>query len=160
MWTDEVVEELKTLWAEGHSASTVAAMLGAQSRSAVLGKLHRMGLSGRSTVIRSRCHVRSTKRKPESLQKPRISKRRKIHELPPTQEFKPVTGGVSFNDLEAKHCRFPITGEETREHLYCGCDKLLGLSYCEHHARIAYQPTPAPRPQPMFIERRMFRAFA
>ncbi|WP_029030632.1 GcrA family cell cycle regulator [Salinarimonas rosea] len=46
-WTDERVERLKTLWQEGRSASTIAAELGGVSRNAVIGKVHRLGLSGR-----------------------------------------------------------------------------------------------------------------
>jgi len=47
-WTDERVERLKTLWSEGLSASQIAAELGAVTRNAVIGKVHRLGLSGRS----------------------------------------------------------------------------------------------------------------
>lgn len=46
-WTEERVERLKTLWQEGKSASFVAAELGGVSRNAVIGKVHRLGLSGR-----------------------------------------------------------------------------------------------------------------
>lgn len=46
-WTDERVDRLKTLWQEGKSASTIAAELGGVSRNAVIGKVHRLGLSGR-----------------------------------------------------------------------------------------------------------------
>jgi len=47
-WTDERVETLKKLWAEGHSASRIAAELGGITRNAVIGKVHRLGLSGRA----------------------------------------------------------------------------------------------------------------
>lgn len=46
-WTDERVEALKKLWAEGLSASQIAAQLGGVSRNAVIGKVHRLKLSGR-----------------------------------------------------------------------------------------------------------------
>ena len=49
-WTDERVEVLKKLWAEGHSASQIAKQLGGVTRNAVIGKVHRLGLSGRNTV--------------------------------------------------------------------------------------------------------------
>ncbi|MEP4560994.1 MAG: GcrA family cell cycle regulator, partial [Nitratireductor sp.] len=41
-WTDERVELLKKLWAEGLSASQIAAQLGGVSRNAVIGKVHRL----------------------------------------------------------------------------------------------------------------------
>lgn len=47
-WTDERVELLKKLWADGLSASQIAAQLGGVTRNAVIGKVHRLGLSGRA----------------------------------------------------------------------------------------------------------------
>ena len=46
-WTDERVETLKKMWAEGQSASQIAKELGAVTRNAVIGKVHRLGLSNR-----------------------------------------------------------------------------------------------------------------
>ena len=48
-WTDERVERLSTLWLGGRSASQIATELGeGVSRNAVIGKVHRLGLSGRA----------------------------------------------------------------------------------------------------------------
>ena len=47
-WTDERVARLTKLWGEGLSASQIAADLGDVSRNAVIGKVHRLGLSGRT----------------------------------------------------------------------------------------------------------------
>lgn len=46
-WTDERVELLKAMWAEGKSASQIAKELGGVTRNAVIGKVHRLGLSNR-----------------------------------------------------------------------------------------------------------------
>ncbi|WP_417626888.1 GcrA family cell cycle regulator [Pararhodobacter aggregans] len=46
-WTDERVELLKKMWAEGKSASQIAKELGSVTRNAVIGKVHRLGLSSR-----------------------------------------------------------------------------------------------------------------
>jgi GcrA cell cycle regulator len=46
-WTDERVEKLKEYWAEGMSASQIAKQLGGVTRNAVIGKVHRLGLSHR-----------------------------------------------------------------------------------------------------------------
>ena len=51
-WTEERVETLKKLWTEGHSASQIANQLGGVTRNAVIGKVHRLGLSGRATPSR------------------------------------------------------------------------------------------------------------
>src|SRR5204863_2873937 len=47
-WTDERVELLKRLWQDGLSASQIAKQLGGVTRNAVIGKVHRLGLSGRA----------------------------------------------------------------------------------------------------------------
>lgn len=44
-WTDERVEMLKVMWTEGKSASQIAKELGGVTRNAVIGKVHRLGLS-------------------------------------------------------------------------------------------------------------------
>ncbi|WP_420343383.1 GcrA family cell cycle regulator [Paenirhodobacter sp.] len=46
-WTDERVELLKKMWTEGQSASQIAKELGGVTRNAVIGKVHRLGLSNR-----------------------------------------------------------------------------------------------------------------
>lgn len=47
-WTDDRVEVLKKMWGEGKSASQIAKELGGVTRNAVIGKVHRLGLSNRS----------------------------------------------------------------------------------------------------------------
>jgi len=47
-WTDERVEKLKGLWADGLSASQIAKDLGGVTRNAVIGKVHRLGLPART----------------------------------------------------------------------------------------------------------------
>jgi GcrA cell cycle regulator len=50
-WDHERVEKLKILWQEGRSASQIAKELGdGVSRNAVIGKIHRLGLSDRTNV--------------------------------------------------------------------------------------------------------------
>ena len=49
-WTDDRVETLKRMWGEGQSASQIAKELGGVTRNAVIGKVHRLGLSNRATA--------------------------------------------------------------------------------------------------------------
>src|SRR5579864_9416507 len=51
-WSEERIEALTKLWREGFSASQVARQLGGVSRSAVIGKVHRLGLAGRDAPSR------------------------------------------------------------------------------------------------------------
>jgi GcrA cell cycle regulator len=46
-WTDERVEKLQAMWNEGMSAAQIAKALGGVTRNAVIGKVHRLGLSNR-----------------------------------------------------------------------------------------------------------------
>ena len=50
-WTDERVETLTKMWAEGQSASQIAKELGGVTRNAVIGKVHRLGLSNRAATV-------------------------------------------------------------------------------------------------------------
>ncbi|MFV0244886.1 MAG: GcrA family cell cycle regulator [Qingshengfaniella sp.] len=47
-WTEERVEILKRMWSDGQSASQIAKELGGVTRNAVIGKVHRLGLSNRA----------------------------------------------------------------------------------------------------------------
>ena len=51
-WTDERVETLKRMWAEGQSASQIAKELGGVTRNAVIGKAHRLGLQSRPSPVK------------------------------------------------------------------------------------------------------------
>src|SRR4051812_31987684 len=61
-WTDERVERLTKLWAEGLSASQIAAQLGGVSRNAVIGKVHRLNLPGRAKAGGTSATARTPKR--------------------------------------------------------------------------------------------------
>jgi len=50
-WTPDRVENLKKMWSEGQSASQIATDLGGVTRNAVIGKIHRLGLSNRGVHI-------------------------------------------------------------------------------------------------------------
>jgi GcrA cell cycle regulator len=70
-WTDERVEILKKMWGEGQSASQIAKELGGVTRNAVIGKVHRLGLSNRTTGAAPASGVNGTgAAKPETKAKP------------------------------------------------------------------------------------------
>lgn len=58
-WTEERVELLKTMWTEGKSASQIAKALGGVTRNAVIGKVHRLGLSNRNNGAAEKDEPRS-----------------------------------------------------------------------------------------------------
>lgn len=87
-WTDERVDVLRTMWLGGSSASQIAAVLGDVTRNAVIGKVHRLGLSGRG--------------KPTSTATPRTRKPRAASSTGATRTTRRPTsrsggGGASVN---------------------------------------------------------------
>jgi len=75
-WTDERVELLKKLWMEGLSASQIAGVLGeGVTRNAVIGKVHRLKLSGRAKPASSAPRARSTARPSRRVAAPSSSPR-------------------------------------------------------------------------------------
>lgn len=72
-WTDERVETLKRMWAEGQSASQIAKELGGVTRNAVIGKVHRLGLSNRAgegASMADEAEAAPAAAKPEQAAKP------------------------------------------------------------------------------------------
>ena len=69
-WTDERVEILKKMWGEGQSASVIAKELGGVTRNAVIGKVHRLGLSNRAGSGGSSTKTAAEK-KPKAAAKPK-----------------------------------------------------------------------------------------
>lgn len=71
-WTDDRVEMLKTMWGEGKSASQIAKELGGVTRNAVIGKVHRLGLSNRAAPAKTAKEKPAPKEvaKPKAVPKP------------------------------------------------------------------------------------------
>lgn len=75
-WTDERVEILKQMWGEGKSASQIAKELGGVTRNAVIGKVHRLGLSNRSggaTQAKAAAPKAKPAPKPKPAEKPKAA---------------------------------------------------------------------------------------
>jgi GcrA cell cycle regulator len=153
-WTDERIALLKARWAAGASCSQIAAELGDVSRNAVIGKLHRLGLSGPP-----RPKERAARQaRPQARRAPERKPARPTRPLLPEQFYQPL----SKRDLAAPHmrpcslleltdcmCRFPIGVPGAPDFLFCGANAAVRfdryrrprfLPYCAFHAHIAYVP--------------------
>ena len=89
-WTDERVELLKKMWNDGQSASQIAKELGGVTRNAVIGKVHRLGLSNRT----SGAAPAKSEAKPKESAKPEAKAAPKPAPAPkpePAAEAKPVS---------------------------------------------------------------------
>lgn len=74
-WTDERVETLKKMWAEGKSASQIAKELGGVTRNAVIGKVHRLGLSNRTPAAKPAEEAPAAKPVEETTRRPAAAAR-------------------------------------------------------------------------------------
>ena len=156
-WTDERVETLKKLWLDGHSASQIAAELGHSiTRNAVIGKVHRLGLSGRDKVaVAPPPRTRPIIKQPERTQPVRtmpvthgntalaMAPMELPREVvrPVSDVVVPISERVTIMELRESMCRWPLGDPSTPEFRFCGTRSGPGETYCGPHARIAYQPS-------------------
>lgn len=164
-WTDERVALLTRLWNEGHTASQIAEQFGDITRNAVIGKVHRLGLSGRAAASRFRAaRIRVRTRTPqirsgggggyatqgntalkadaETLPAEWSAPARRPQLRPVEQPASEAETGpvVGLLELKEDSCRWPIGHPDQPGFGFCGCKKSEHGPYCEHHAAVAYQP--------------------
>jgi GcrA cell cycle regulator len=97
-WTDERVELLKKMWGEGQSASQIAKELGGVTRNAVIGKVHRLGLSNRNTGGAA-AKAAEPKEKPAPAPKPEAAAKPKPQ--PKTEPARPAAAAEPAPATEA-----------------------------------------------------------
>jgi GcrA cell cycle regulator len=156
-WNDERVELLKKLWTDGLSASQIAGELGGVTRNAVIGKVHRLGLSGRAkspTVAAPRQRKTPSAPRPvtrtvsipqtrgnvalapmivaETYQEPALR--------PQEEVVVAMSRRVQIMELREAMCKWPIGDPMQADFVFCGADCNFGTPYCTHHSTIAYQP--------------------
>ena len=148
-WTEDRVGALTKLWLEGQSASQIAKQLGGVTRNAVIGKVHRLGLSGRAAPSQpSRPAFRAAR--PRPAQAP--SAPRRIDPAPravataapsvpaPRPAVLDLPGTATVLTLGAHMCKWPIGDPSSDEFSFCGRRSDEGQPYCVEHSRVAYQP--------------------
>ncbi len=98
-WTDERVETLKKMWGEGQSASQIAKELGGVTRNAVIGKVHRLGLSNRAGSGGSTATKAAPKEKPAAATKPapKPATKAKPASTPPKEEPELDENGIPIS---------------------------------------------------------------
>ncbi|MEO8114614.1 MAG: GcrA family cell cycle regulator [Phenylobacterium sp.] len=147
-WTDERVEMLKKLWQDGLSASQIAKQLGGVTRNAVIGKVHRLGLSGRATPSKPARTVFKAPRPARAAVAAPSAPRRMCE--PAAQQPQPAQvrymdetpGSATVLTLGAHMCKWPIGDPSLDTFTFCG--RMAGDGpYCHEHSQVAYQPTQA-----------------
>ena len=134
-WTDDRIGRLKTLWLEGQTAEQIALDLAnGITRSAVLGKVHRMGLSaGRPG--------RPPKRPGTGPKPPRLAPTGSLAARP--IDARPVAatehGLVTVLSVRRCQCRWPFGEPGAADFSLCGQPVTRG-AFCALHAAVAYRP--------------------
>ena len=168
-WTDERVEQLKKMWSEGQSASQIAKELGGVTRNAVIGKVHRLGLSNRAGAAPAKAEKKPAKAEaakpapkakaetPEERpstpipRKPIITAGQPLPPQPSANEISPEALAnvrevekkakkISLMELTERTCKWPIGDPATEDFWFCGLPVQQGKPYCEAHVGVAFQP--------------------
>ncbi len=165
-WTDERVARLSKLWADGLSASQIAADLGGVTRNAVIGKVHRLGLSGRAkpanktaaaprrkTTQRTstsggggggsytKTTTRTTTRTVgNAALKVEMEEELQVQLKPREDVVVPISRKLDLLQLTENTCKWP-TGDPTMPGFsFCGHNSADDKPYCEFHSKLAFQP--------------------
>jgi GcrA cell cycle regulator len=141
-WTAERIEQLRHCVGSGLTCSQIAAEIGV-SRNAVIGKIHRLGLSaGRPAGAPARLC-------PPRARHPRLSPSSRLLRLigaaapgiAAAAEPAPIDSAqrCSLLEIAQDKCHWPIGDPHAADFAFCGNAAVAGFSYCAGHARMAYR---------------------
>lgn len=160
VWSPENIELLKSLWKQGHSASQIAPRIPGATRSAVIGKVHRLGLSSRKPALTT-VQKRAKRAKPSPpitpTEKPEpepslassglsgIEKKirniqigREIDARPPEPPPQPRGDKPGLMQLGPKDCKWPFGDPRHSDFHFCGAPMAGVGPYCAAHTAEAY----------------------
>lgn len=167
-WTDERVSLLKQLWGEGKTAKEIAGLLGGGlTRNAVIGKAHRLKLSGRVSPIQQNKSIaqKAVENKARATGKLKDTVRAKASKAAAAKaqsgaegnaEAAPVRArrtevpeelmraqsnngkGVSLLEINDRMCRWPVGDPQDKDFHFCGARCDSSQPYCDTHAQIAF----------------------
>jgi hypothetical protein len=143
-WTPARIAELRRMFAEGKTRTEMSVALGATSRSAVAGKLSRLGLKHDIEFVRARRRAAGGRRLragAKAVQAPPLAPGAPARPArAPAIPEPPSLYRRRLVDLTNESCRWPVTDEPPHE--FCGMPEAdMGgkLPYCRYHRRLAYR---------------------
>lgn len=153
-WTNDAIEQLRNLWADGHSATQIGARLGV-SKNTVIGKAHRLKLPGRASPIRCRVPGEQGAKQLGRLPAPKLADMKPPADcrgvVPGQAACAPVTLEESKSNpvggppraVVRQLCCWPVGQPGSRNFRFCDAIAMAGKPYCKEHAALAYQPKQA-----------------
>ena len=135
-WTPEKVEKLKELWGKGNTASEIAQILGGVTRNAVIGKAHRLNLSGK---IQAKKSLSLPTNDNENKISRKNFRRGKFKSLIIDKDFEPENP-KQLEELDENSCKWPVGHPNEDNFYFCGRTSLKDFSYCKLHLLYAFQP--------------------
>ena len=137
-WTEEKVNKLRELWGKGNTASQIAEIIGGVSRNAVIGKAHRLNLSGKIKTRTATSNSNFENILEDKKQKLKRGKRNKFKSLLIEKDFEPENP-KQLEELDENTCKWPIGHPDEESFYFCGRSSLKDFSYCKLHLLYAYQ---------------------
>jgi len=142
-WSELDTAKLRKLAKKGLSSRSIAAEMGSKfTRNAIIGKMHRLGIS--SSVASTTNQFELLESKPVASREHKYIKRSSkiapaVRELPQLEISQ--NNVVPFMSLTNRMCRYPVSGEKETT-LFCGAATDKG-SWCKQHYRIVYHRSDA-----------------
>lgn len=154
-WTEQRIEMLRRLWGQGQTASQIAVALGGVTRNAVIGKAHRLGLTGRpSPIKRDSSGGDAPKRRPAARRIPMAPQPKPMMPLqrsassghaevapppPPAPQERTRAYSAQRAQVGGKACSWPVGDPKQPGFHFCGEPAEPGRPYCGQHCHMAYQ---------------------
>ena len=143
-WTDEKVEQLRQLWAQGLTANEIAKKLDV-TKNAIVGKVHRLCLTARPSPIK----FKNQEQQVENAEQPAaVETEREEQEIEVAEEVAvvPQTAvksekehtNIKLVNLDSHTCRWPIGDPRDDDFCFCGKKVRSGQTYCDEHSMMAY----------------------
>lgn len=160
-WTEDRVERLKVLVIDGLSCSEIAASLGDVTRNAVIGKIHRLGLSDtrkRDRPFGFRGPESTTPRPKRTNVGPQVQAINARRAPPRAEESNfeverqaaVVPLHIGLDDLTTTTCRWPFG--DASPFTFCGCRVYRDGPYCAPHRALSRSGVTYGAPSQRFSE--------
>ncbi len=159
-WNDKKIEKLKQLWDKGMPTAEIGKKLGF-SKNAIVGKVHRLGLSNRNSPIKtSVAKIKKDVSKSVDIKKEKLVKvKSEISETSSKKSLKEkvlqsknesqktnlekskgdsLVKGVPLVELTLDRCCWPIDNPNSDDFTFCGKKVFKNKPYCLEHCLVAY----------------------